>query len=244
MDAPQEPAPRRRSGARWAAAAGGLGAVAVLSTALLTGPLDAASPEAAPSAPSVSATAPATTGSSAPATASAPTPGSAASAPAAASAPEPGASRPEAAPPVRLRVADAGLDVPVLPLTPSEQERAAGLLVPPDTLDGYWLTPYGMPGEGSQNTTYITGHSWEDRDAPFNRLSDPGLVGSEIVLETGTGTLEYVVDSVVTHDKDTLKDSDIWQIVPDRLVVVSCYTEDLWGKNVVLTASPVPSEQG
>ncbi len=238
MDAPQQPAPRRRSGARWAGAAGGLGAAALLSTALLTGPLDAAPPEAAPPTPSASATAPAPT--------SAPVP---TSAPAPASAPEPGAaaadaSRPEAAPPVRLRVDDARFDVPVLPLTPSEQERAAGLLVPPDTLDGYWLTPYGMPGQGSQNTTYITGHSWEDREAPFNRLSDPGLVGSEIVLETGTGTLEYVVDSVVTHDKDTLKDSDIWQIVPDRLVVVSCYTEDLWGKNVVLTASPVPPEQG
>lgn len=238
MDAPQQPAPRRRSGARWAVAAGGLGAAALLSTALLTGPLDAAPPEAAPPTPSASATAPAPTSApvptSAPAPASAPEPGAAA----------PDASRPEAAPPVRLRVDDARLDVPVLPLTPSEQERAAGLLVPPDTLDGYWLTPYGMPGEGSQNTTYITGHSWEDREAPFNRLSDPGLVGSEIVLETGTGTLEYVVDSVVTHDKDTLKDSDIWQIVPDRLVVVSCYTEDLWGKNVVLTASPVPPEQG
>lgn len=241
MDAPQQSAPRRRSGARWAAAAGGLGAVAVLSTALLTGPLGAASPEAAPPAPSVSATAPAATASS---PAPTPEPGAASSSPAAAPAAEPGASRPEAAPPVRLRVDDARLDVPVLPLTPSDQERAAGLLVPPDTLDGYWLTPYGMPGEGSQNTTYITGHSWEDRDAPFNRLSDPGLVGSEIVLETGTGTLEYVVDSVVTHDKDTLKDSDIWQIVPDRLVVVSCYTEDLWGKNVVLTASPVPPGQG
>jgi len=120
----------------------------------------------------------------------------------------------------------------------AQRELAAELLVPPDTLDGYWLTPYGMPGAGSENTTYITGHSWEDREAPFNRLSDPGLVGSEIELETGAGTLEYVVDSVVTHDKDTLKDSDIWQIVPGRLVVVSCYTEDLWGKNVVLTASP------
>ena len=153
----------------------------------------------------------------------------------------PGADRPPAAAPVRLTVEDARFDVTVLPLTPSEQELATELLVPPDTLDGYWLTPYGMPGEGSENTTYITGHSWEDRDAPFNRLSDPGLVGSEIELETGSGTLEYVVDSVVTHDKNTLKDSDIWRIVPDRLVIVSCYTEDLWGKNVVLTASPAPA---
>ncbi|PWF82362.1 sortase [Kocuria rosea] len=227
MDAPeQQTAPRPRAGTRWAAV-GGLGAVAALSAVLLTGPWgaeDAGSPAA-------TATAPAEAVSAAPAT-PAPT-GTPSAAPA--------ADRPPAAAPVRLTVEDARFEVTVLPLTPSEQELATELLVPPDTLDGYWLTPYGMPGEGSENTTYITGHSWEDRDAPFNRLSDPGLVGSEIELETGSGTLEYVVDSVVTHDKNTLKDSEIWRIVPDRLVIVSCYTEDLWGKNVVLTASPAPA---
>ncbi|MEX5297751.1 class F sortase [Kocuria sp. CPCC 205292] len=218
-------APRRGAGTRWAAA-GGLGAVAAVSAVLLTDPWGAEGHEAGP--PAATATTPAATAPAAPGT------GTAAPAPS----PADTADRPAAAAPVRLAVEDARFDVSVLPLTPSEQELASELLVPPDTLDGYWLTPYGMPGEDSENTTYITGHSWEDRDAPFNRLSDPGLVGSEIVLETGTGTLEYVVDSVVTHDKNTLKDSDIWRIVPDRLVIVSCYTEDLWGKNVVLTASP------
>ena len=225
MDAPeQQTAPRRRAGTRWAAV-GGLGAVAALSAVLLTGPWGAEDT----GSPAPTATAPVEASSVMPPSAAATrTPSVAA----------PAADRPAAAAPVRLTVEDARFDVTVLPLTPSEQELATELLVPPDTLDGYWLTPYGMPGEGSENTTYITGHSWEDRDAPFNRLSDPGLVGSEIELETGSGTLEYVVDSVVTHDKNTLKDSDIWRIVPDRLVIVSCYTEDLWGKNVVLTASP------
>jgi hypothetical protein len=227
MDAlEQQAAPRRRAGTRWAAV-GGLGAVAALSAVLLTDPWGAEDN----GSPAATATAPVEAVSAAPPTA-APT-----GAPSAAATPD----RPAAAAPVRLTVEDARFDVTVLPLTPSEQELATELLVPPDTLDGYWLTPYGMPGEGSENTTYITGHSWEDRDAPFNRLSDPGLVGSEIELETGSGTLEYVVDSVVTHDKNTLKDSDIWRIVPDRLVIVSCYTEDLWGKNVVLTASPAPA---
>jgi hypothetical protein len=227
MDAPeQQTAPRRRAGTRWAAV-GGLGAVAALSAVLLTDPWGAEDT----GSPAATATAPVEAVSAAPPTA-APT-----GTPSAAATPD----RPAAAAPVRLTVEDARFDVTVLPLTPSEQELATELLVPPDTLDGYWLTPYGMPGEGSENTTYITGHSWEDRDAPFNRLSDPGLVGSEIELETGSGTLEYVVDSVVTHDKNTLKDSDIWRIVPDRLVIVSCYTEDLWGKNVVLTASPAPA---
>jgi hypothetical protein len=227
MDAPeQQAAPRRRAGTRWAAV-GGLGAGAALSGVLLMDPWGAEDT----GSPAATATAPVEAVSAAPPTA-APTgtPSAAAT-----------SDRPAAAAPVRLTVEDARFDVTVLPLTPSEQELATELLVPPDTLDGYWLTPYGMPGEGSENTTYITGHSWEDRDAPFNRLSDPGLVGSEIELETGSGTLEYVVDSVVTHDKNTLKDSDIWRIVPDRLVIVSCYTEDLWGKNVVLTASPAPA---
>lgn len=227
MDAPeQQAAPRRRAGTRWAAV-GGLGAVATLSAILLTDPWGAEDT----GSPAATATAPVEAVSAAPPTvAPTGTPSAAAT-----------SDRPAAAAPVRLTVEDARFDVTVLPLTPSEQELATELLVPPDTLDGYWLTPYGMPGEGSENTTYITGHSWEDRDAPFNRLSDPGLVGSEIELETGSGTLEYVVDSVVTHDKNTLKDSDIWRIVPDRLVIVSCYTEDLWGKNVVLTASPAPA---
>ena len=50
--------------------------------------------------------------------------------------------------------------------------------------------------------------------------------------------LDYVVESVTTHDKDTLKTSDIWDIVPHRVVLISCYTEDLWGKNVIVTAVP------
>lgn len=126
----------------------------------------------------------------------------------------------------------------VLPLTPTAVDLATQSLVPPLTLDAYWLTSYGIPGAGSDNTTYIAGHSWEDRDAPFNRLSDEALVGTEFTLTTRTGEMTYVVDSVVTHEKNTLKDSEIWNIVPNRVVLISCYTEDPWGKNVVVTAMP------
>jgi sortase (surface protein transpeptidase) len=126
----------------------------------------------------------------------------------------------------------------VLPLTPSATETASQQLVPPLTLNSYWLTPYGAPGTGSDDTTYIVGHSWDGKDAPFNRLSDESLLGSEFTLTTQEGELTYVVDSVITHDKDTLKDSDIWDITPNRVVLISCYTEDPWGKNVVITAHP------
>jgi sortase (surface protein transpeptidase) len=112
-------------------------------------------------------------------------------------------------------------------------------IVPPLTLDGYWLAPFGTPGNGSTNTTYVVGHSWEDRDAPFNRLSDSANPGDTFTVITGTGTLTYQVDSVITYLKSTLKDSDIWSVQPNRIVLISCYTEDPWGKNVVVIASPV-----
>lgn len=150
------------------------------------------------------------------------------------------AALPPASPPRELSIESAGFTVPVLPLTPTEADLAAQSLVPPETLDGYWLTNYGTPGEGSDNTVYITGHSWEDRDSPFNRLSSDVEVGDSVTLTTAEGEIAYRVDSVTTHNKDTLKDSDIWDIVPNRLVLISCYTQDLWGKNVVITATPVP----
>jgi hypothetical protein len=146
---------------------------------------------------------------------------------------------PAAAPPLHLRYPGADLDMTVLPLTPDQAETAAGVLVPPITMDAFWLTPYGQPGTGSRNTTYIVGHSWEDADAPFNRLSTSARVGDEFVVSTASGSIRYRVQAVTTHDKDSLKTSDVWNIVPNRLVLISCYTEDLWGKNVLVSAAPL-----
>lgn len=147
---------------------------------------------------------------------------------------------PVAAAPVGLRIDSVGFDTDVLPYDPTDEDLAGGWLVPPQTYSGYRLTPYGMPGEGSTNTTYIAGHSYDEVELPFNKLSDPALVGEELEVETVDGTLDYVVDSVTTYEKDTLKDSEIWRIVPNRIVLISCYTQDAVGKNVVVTASPAP----
>ena len=57
--------------------------------------------------------------------------------------------------PMAAHLVRAGFDVTVLPLTPGEQELATELLVPPDTLDGYWLTPYGMPGDDEALRQYV-----------------------------------------------------------------------------------------
>lgn len=145
---------------------------------------------------------------------------------------------PEASPPQRISYPAAEIELPVLPLTPSPKELDAGLLVPPVTRDAYWLTPYGQPGSGSRNTTYIVAHSWEDAEAPFNRLSSHSAPGDALSISTATGTVRYRVESITTHDKNTLRNSDVWRIVPGRLVLISCYTEDLWGKNVIVTAVP------
>ncbi|WP_157940230.1 class F sortase [Arthrobacter ruber] len=149
-----------------------------------------------------------------------------------------GASSPQGVAPTHITVAAAGIDVAVLPLIPTKDEIAAQSIVPPITDDGYWLTSYGAPGEGSTDTTYIAGHSWEGREAPFDLFSTNTDPGDTIVLDTMAGPLTYVVDDVTTYDKNTLKDSDIWDITPHRLVIISCFTEDPWGKNVVVTASP------
>ncbi|MET3720154.1 MULTISPECIES: sortase [unclassified Arthrobacter] len=160
--------------------------------------------------------------------ASSPTPGAAG----------PGPALPDASAPVRILYPAAAIDTAVHPLEPDGSAVASRTVVPPATVDGYWLTPFGVPGNGSGNTTYIIGHSWEDRDAPFNHLSSNAAEGDEFNLFTASGSIRYRVDSVTTYLKASLKDSPIWEMVPNRVVLISCYTEDPWGKNVVVTASP------
>ncbi|WP_226758940.1 class F sortase, partial [Arthrobacter sp. SO3] len=156
-------------------------------------------------------------------------------------APEPPAQGPAASVPHRILYQAAGMDVAVRPLEPDSGDVESRSIVPPETMDGYWLTPFGRPGAGSANTTYVIGHSWEGLDAPFNHLSTAAAPGDTITVATETGELRYAVDSVTTYTKSTLKDSLVWDAVPNRLVLISCYTADPWGKNVVVVASPAVS---
>ncbi len=149
---------------------------------------------------------------------------------------------PAAAAPVRIIYPAAAIDTAVHPLEPDGPAMASRTVVPPATMDGYWLTPFGSPGNGSDNTTYVIGHSWVDRDAPFNHLSSGAAVGDEFDVQTAAGTIRYRVDSVTTYLKDSLKDSPIWDMVPSRVVLISCYTEDPWGRNVAVSASPAAAQ--
>ena len=145
---------------------------------------------------------------------------------------------PAAAAPQHLAYPAAGIDVVVYPLDPSTEDRERQTIIPPSTKDGYWLTPYGIPGTGSANTTYIVGHSWQDQDAPFNHLSTKAAAGDLLTVTTSTGQLAYRVESVTTYEKSSLKDSPIWAVSPNTVVLISCYTDDLWGTNVVVVATP------
>lgn len=151
---------------------------------------------------------------------------------------EPAVKLPAASVPQRITYPAAGMDVVVHPLEPGNGDGDSRSIVPPATMDGYWLTPFGAPGAGSENTTYVIGHSWEGRDAPFNHLSTAAVPGDTFTVVTETGVLSYAVDSVTTYTKSTLKDSPVWDAVPNRLVLISCYTADPWGKNVVVVATP------
>lgn len=133
------------------------------------------------------------------------------------------------------------MDQAVLPLSPTELEKSLGSIVPPHTANAYWLTPYGIPGAGSTNTTYIVGHSWEGRASPFNNISALSKPGDQLTVTTAEGPLDYKIDQITTEYKDTLKDSAIWDKVPGRLVLITCFTEDLWGKNIIVQASPLPA---
>lgn len=180
----------------------------------------------------------AVSGRPAPPTASMAPAAPAASAPAAAPPATTGPVLPEASAPQRIIYPKAAMDTAVHALAPDSTAVESQTIVPPTTMDGYWLTPFGVPGNGSTNTTYVIGHSWEGQDAPFNHLSSAAEVGDEFDVATATGTIRYRVDSVTTYLKAALKDSPIWDMVPSRLVLISCYTEDPWGKNVVVSASP------
>ena len=149
-------------------------------------------------------------------------------------------SLPAASAPVRITYPAANLDVAIHPLQPDPAAVSGQSIEPPETMDGYWLSTFGTPGAGSTNTTYVIGHSWEGLDAPFNHLSTAAAPGDELNVVTATGTMTYKVESVTTYTKSNLKDSPIWNAVANRLVIISCYTQDLWGKNVAVVASPVP----
>jgi sortase (surface protein transpeptidase) len=141
------------------------------------------------------------------------------------------------------------LSVPALGLTTTVDEVSpVGGTIDPPTFDrAYRIAPYGTPG--SDNTTYIAGHSWNGGDAVFNPLLDVG--SQEATLAPGDGvdvvqdglTYRYQVVSTARYPKGTLADvAEVWQKVPGRLVLITCFQLDTGARsrdNLVVTAQLV-----
>ena len=129
---------------------------------------------------------------------------------------------------VRLVVPSLGMDLPLLPMTPS-----GDTINPPLLTAGYWIEPYGSPvGDAAEatNTLYVAAHSAGHGDDGFDPLiADDGtgstLASGDVVeVRTPTGTVRYTVQSTRRYAKDALPDADeVWEVSPGRLVLITCF---------------------
>ena len=139
--------------------------------------------------------------------------------------------------PERLRIPALHVSAPVLPV------HAPGrTLVPPSdpTRVGWWADG-ARPGAAT-GSALIAGHTVHTGGGALDDLEDLRR-GDEIVVRTGNGTIDYVVQHVRVYSKGRIAD-DAEQLFdqagPGRLVLITC--EDWDGgrylSNVVVTATP------
>lgn len=109
---------------------------------------------------------------------------------------------------------------------------SAPALNPPEAGRAYWLSDYGLPGEGANNTVYLVGHTSADGRAVFDPLVDRAeqqstvLPGDEVTLDTDTGTVTYEVIAVERHNRQRLSELEsVWTNAPGRLVLITCFFE-------------------
>ncbi|WP_449282317.1 class F sortase [Leucobacter sp.] len=133
-----------------------------------------------------------------------------------------------ASPPVALEIPVLGFDAPVEPLAVGSEE----VLDPPTADDAFWLSDYGLPGVGTDNTVYLVGHTSSTGDAVFDPLVDldrqRSLLepGDEIVLRTDEGRVLYEVLATERQDKTAITDLEtVWRNEPGRLVLITCFFE-------------------
>ena len=148
---------------------------------------------------------------------------------------------PLAAEPRRIQLPSAQIDIAVTKL-PDESLKGTTVTPPEDPNFTYWISQYGLAGEGAKDTVVIAAHSGLDDKWVFNRLSDATLVkvGDPIIVTTDTGTLTYritIVDQLARAD--VAGSSYISQPHPDDLVLISCYTADLHNQNRLVVATLV-----
>lgn len=133
---------------------------------------------------------------------------------------------PSAAQPTSIRIPALDLSAPVEPLAIGSET----VLDPPTAADVYWLSEYGLAGDGAENTVYLVGHASADGRAVFDPLVDRGagevtvMPGDEILVDTSNGTAVYEIIATERHDKTALADlENVWTNAPGRLVIITCF---------------------
>ncbi len=133
---------------------------------------------------------------------------------------------PAAAEPLEVRIPAIDFSATIDPLTVESET----VLDPPTAETAYWLSDYGLVGEGAGNTTYLIGHTSADGRAVFDPLVDRAagestvMPGDELLVDTANGTAVYEVVAVERHDKTALADlEDVWTSSPGRLVLITCF---------------------
>ncbi|MEZ2371357.1 class F sortase [Arthrobacter sp. RCC_34] len=128
--------------------------------------------------------------------------------------------------PLRVQLPGVGLDVRVY-ASRLPRDRT---LDPPTVPDAFWVMDFGAAGPASRNTVYIAAHSSSVGPAAFNPLLDRGAVGGavhagqKILVTTPEGGYSYTVTGSARYVKtDILGARKLWEAVPGRLVLVTCF---------------------
>lgn len=125
--------------------------------------------------------------------------------------------------PLRLRIPVIGVDGAVSEYSQQMIDDRGGF-DPIELTTISWDTTIigGTAGTDSINTTYLYGHSWVD-SAVFNGLKEM-KAGDVAGIDTANGTLCYVTQKTLTLMKAEYKTNDeMTDVIPNRLVLVSCY---------------------
>lgn len=128
--------------------------------------------------------------------------------------------------PLRVQLPGVGLDVRVYASRlPSDRT-----LDPPTVPDAFWVMDFGTAGPASRNTVYIAAHSSSVGPAAFNPLLDRGAAGGavhagqKVLVTTPEGGYSYTVTGSARYVKtDILGARKLWEAVPGRLVLVTCF---------------------
>ena len=151
---------------------------------------------------------------------------------------------PAIAPPVRVEIPAAGIDMGISPVGVKEDGE---MEVPPNPSTAGWYRWGSAPG-GETGSTVVAAHvdSLEYGLGPFAQLRSLPA-GAEIFITSADGAVHrYVAATLSYYPKDQLPSTELFERAgPERLVLITCggsfdETALTYSDNVIVTATPTP----